>query len=166
MQPVIVRVHLGRAPFDRSRLRRMACARVRVVQMPVVPQVPFDGAGGIVQHHLDIALRIETADHSRITVRHTELLIRSGELHVLADCKLLDPILENSNSGAGSRRIVAQHPAIFGFYGELVLGRVGIELSSQVSKSWWSKLTPEEKTSRARTAAEGRWGKKKAAPRK
>jgi hypothetical protein len=40
------------------------------------------------------------------------------------------------------------------------------ELSSQVSKSWWSKLTPEEKTSRARTAAEGRWGKKKSEPKK
>ncbi len=35
------------------------------------------------------------------------------------------------------------------------------EMSSQVSKSWWSKLTPEEKTARAKIAAEGRWGKKK-----
>ncbi len=35
------------------------------------------------------------------------------------------------------------------------------EMSSQVSKTWWAKLTPEEKTARAKAAAEGRWGKKK-----
>jgi hypothetical protein len=45
------------------------------------------------------------------------------------------------------------------------LGSEGAEqfadLSRKVMKSWWSKLTPEERTARAKTAAEGRWGKKK-----
>lgn len=34
-------------------------------------------------------------------------------------------------------------------------------MSRKVSKEWWSTLTPEEKTARAKAAAEGRWGKKK-----
>ena len=32
-------------------------------------------------------------------------------------------------------------------------------MSRKVSKEWWSTLTPEEKTERAKKAAEGRWGK-------
>ncbi len=35
------------------------------------------------------------------------------------------------------------------------------ELSGKVMRNYWSKLTPEEKTARAKKAAEGRWGKKK-----
>jgi hypothetical protein len=35
------------------------------------------------------------------------------------------------------------------------------EMSRKVSKTWWAKLTPEEKSARAKTAAQGRWGKKK-----
>jgi hypothetical protein len=35
------------------------------------------------------------------------------------------------------------------------------ELSGKVMRDYWSKLTPEEKTMRAKIAAEGRWGKKK-----
>ena len=34
-------------------------------------------------------------------------------------------------------------------------------MSRKVSKEWWSTLTSEEKTERAKKAAEGRWGKKK-----
>jgi len=45
------------------------------------------------------------------------------------------------------------------------LGKVGAEkfaeMSRQVSKKWWATLTPEQKTARAKAAAEGRWGKKK-----
>jgi len=45
------------------------------------------------------------------------------------------------------------------------LGSEGAEnfadMSRKVMQTWWSKLTPEEKTARAKTAAEGRWGKKK-----
>ena len=35
------------------------------------------------------------------------------------------------------------------------------EMSRKVSQSWWSSLTAEERTKRAKQAAEGRWGKKK-----
>ncbi len=45
------------------------------------------------------------------------------------------------------------------------LGDVGAdqfkEMQGKVSRKWWSTLTPEEKTERAKKAAEGRWGKKK-----
>ena len=45
------------------------------------------------------------------------------------------------------------------------LGSEGAEqfadMSRKVMKSWWSKLTSEEKTARAKKAAAGRWGKKK-----
>jgi hypothetical protein len=34
------------------------------------------------------------------------------------------------------------------------------EMSSQVSKTWWAKLTPEEKKKRAQKAAKSRWAKK------
>ena len=35
------------------------------------------------------------------------------------------------------------------------------EANSKISKSWWSKLSEEEKSERARKAVEARWGKKK-----
>jgi hypothetical protein len=35
------------------------------------------------------------------------------------------------------------------------------EMSRTVSQKWWSKLTSEEKTARAKNAAQARWGKKK-----
>jgi hypothetical protein len=34
------------------------------------------------------------------------------------------------------------------------------EMSSQVAKTWWAKLTPEEKKKRAQKAAKSRWAKK------
>jgi hypothetical protein len=34
------------------------------------------------------------------------------------------------------------------------------EANSKISKKWWSKLSEEEKTERARKAVEARWGKK------
>jgi len=34
------------------------------------------------------------------------------------------------------------------------------EMSSQVSKTWWAKLTPEEKTARAKAAGRGPLGQK------
>lgn len=44
------------------------------------------------------------------------------------------------------------------------LGSEGAEqfadMSRKVMQSWWSKLTPEEKTKRAKQAAAGRWSKK------
>jgi hypothetical protein len=33
------------------------------------------------------------------------------------------------------------------------------EMSRKVSQSWWSKLTPEEKSARSKKALEARWGK-------
>jgi hypothetical protein len=33
------------------------------------------------------------------------------------------------------------------------------ELSSEVAKSWWAKLTPEEKRARAQKAIQARWAK-------
>jgi hypothetical protein len=34
------------------------------------------------------------------------------------------------------------------------------EANSKISKKWWSKLSEEEKTERARKAVEARWGKR------
>jgi hypothetical protein len=34
------------------------------------------------------------------------------------------------------------------------------EANSKISKNWWSKLSEEEKTKRARKAVEARWGKR------
>jgi hypothetical protein len=39
-----------------------------------------------------------------------------------------------------------------------------VEMSSAVSKAWWDKVTPKEKTERAQKAATARWGKKKKQP--
>jgi hypothetical protein len=45
------------------------------------------------------------------------------------------------------------------------LGEIGAqkfaEMSKKVSQTWWSSLTPEERSARAKKGAEGRWGKKK-----
>jgi hypothetical protein len=35
------------------------------------------------------------------------------------------------------------------------------DAQSELSKKWWSKLSPEEKTARAKKAIEARWGKPK-----
>jgi hypothetical protein len=39
-----------------------------------------------------------------------------------------------------------------------------VEMSSAVSKAWWDKVTPKEKTERAKKAATARWAKKKKQP--
>jgi hypothetical protein len=36
-----------------------------------------------------------------------------------------------------------------------------VEQARKVSQTWWSKLSEEEKTARAKKAIEARWGKKK-----
>lgn len=40
------------------------------------------------------------------------------------------------------------------------------EMSRKVSQTWWSKLTPEEKTARAKKAIGARWAKKNKTARK
>jgi hypothetical protein len=45
------------------------------------------------------------------------------------------------------------------------LGHAGAEIYTEqarrVSQTWWSRLTPEEKSARAKKALAARWGKKK-----
>jgi hypothetical protein len=69
---------------------------------------------------------------------------KSGSIH----------FFNGANAGRGQSTVAASRTA----------GRDAdkyAEMSRKVSQSWWAKLTPEERTKRAKQAAEGRWGKGK-----